>query len=124
MMMTPLLDMELLLELYPDAAARHGFLLRAHELLSADRVALQDAMAGRDHASARELAHRIQGTAAFLNGARELTQKLFNRLNLALARADATRTISGGEPVLAYLSDLEVALLSAADDLGAQPRTG
>lgn len=115
MIMTPLLDMELLLDIYPDAAARNSFLRRAHEVLFADRVALQDAMARRHHADARQLAHRIQGTAAFLNGAREITQELFRGLNLALAQEDAERTATGGEPVLAYLSDLEVALLSAVE---------
>jgi len=122
--MTPLLNIELLLDLYPDAPARNSFLRRAHEVLSADRVALQDAIARRAHDDARQLAHRIQGTAAFLNGARETTQELFRGLNLGLAQGDATRTQASGEPVLAYLSDLETALLRAADDPGVQDANG
>ncbi|WP_233235088.1 hypothetical protein [Bordetella sp. LUAb4] len=116
----PLLNMELLLDLYPDVPARNSFLRRAHDVLSADRVALQDAMARRAHDDARQLAHRIQGTAAFLNGARESTQELFRGLNLALAQGDATPTQVGVEPILAYLSNLEIALLRAVDDPGAE----
>ncbi len=114
--MPAMLDFDLLLELYPDHPTRGAFLRRAHDVLRQDRLALQDAMARRDHGDARQLAHRIQGTAAFLNGAREATVELFLSLNLALAQGDPEGAHEPGVPILAYLADLEAALLRAAED--------
>ncbi|MFC4274604.1 hypothetical protein [Achromobacter aloeverae] len=114
--MTSLLDIELLRDLYPDPQARCRFLRRAHDVLRADRQALQAAMARRDHGDARQLAHRLQGTAAFLNGARESTLELFRALNQALAQGDVALLPGRCEPTLTYLSSLEAALLRATED--------
>ncbi|ALM83585.1 hypothetical protein [Bordetella sp. N] len=112
--MTPWLDLELLFDLYPDTATRNDFLRRAWQVLSADRMALSAALERRDHGEARQLAHRIQGTTAFLNGARERTVELFGALNQGLAQSDVDQITAACGPVLTYLSGLETALLSAA----------
>lgn len=66
--MPMLLDLDTLAELYPVREGRNQFLQRALQILREDREALQGALRRHAYAQAGELAHRLQGSAAFLTG--------------------------------------------------------
>ncbi|ARP81095.1 hypothetical protein CAL12_09730 [Bordetella genomosp. 8] len=79
-----LLDLQTLAELYPDRAGRCQFLRRAVEILRDDRRDLRRALAGRACARAGDLAHRIQGSVAFLTGQPEQAASLLQPLARAI----------------------------------------
>jgi hypothetical protein len=114
--MPNVLDLDTLRELYPDAEARCGFLRRARDILQADRVALQQALAQHAYETARELAHRIQGSTAFLAGSTELPIKIFHDLIKALHRKDTAWAQANRASVFRFLTHLEDELARAASD--------
>lgn len=113
--MPNLLDIDTLRELYPDTEARCGFLRRARDILRADRIALQQELAQHSYETARELAHRIQGSTAFLTGSTELPIRIFHDLIKALHRRDMTRAHANRSQVFSFLTQLEDELIRAAN---------
>jgi hypothetical protein len=111
--MQALVNLEILVELYPDPAGRTKFVRRAQARLHLDCLALQDALAAHAYALAQQLMHRLLGTAAFLMGSREHPARIFHPLSEALQRNDAARTRAAKANVLQYLLQLENALSNA-----------
>lgn len=111
--MSTLLDLSALAELYPDLGARGQFLRRALELLRADRVALQDALARHAYADAGELAHRLRGSAAFLTGEPERSAALLAPLEQAIKYGMPPESQPLQDTALAHLMALEFAIEDA-----------
>lgn len=78
------LDLHTLTELYPSPGERRQFLQRALEILREDRAALQYALAGHACERAAELAHRLQGSVAFLTGEPEQAAAILRPLERAI----------------------------------------
>jgi hypothetical protein len=104
------LDSDTLIELYPDPDGRRRFLRRAMEILRADRTALQDALASDACATAAELAHRLQGTAAFLTGDPERSAAILAALDQAVRQRRLHDTHALQTRALDYLAELESAI--------------
>ncbi|OZI23667.1 hypothetical protein CAL26_09540 [Bordetella genomosp. 9] len=113
-----LLDLHTLTELYPDRAGRRQFLRRAVEILRDDRQDLRRALAGRACDRAGDLAHRIQGSVAFLTGQPEQAASML----LPLARAIKQGLPPGSQQVQdtaqAHLLALESTMEKAIGELG------
>jgi hypothetical protein len=114
-MMPTLLDLSSLTELYPDPEERRRFLRRATEILQADRLALQDALTGHAYARAGELAHRLQGTAAFLTSEPESVSAVLFPLTQAIKRNSPDDTRAAQANALRYLAELEAAIDALAN---------
>jgi hypothetical protein len=111
--MSDLLDLKNLIEMYPDQGGRIKFLRRAKAILHMDRIALQDALARHAYEQARQLVHRLQGTASFLTGSPDNPDSVFRPLNEALKQHNATRSYATQAEVLQYLNQLEEAVSEA-----------
>lgn len=108
--MPMLLDLHTLTELYPAPEGRRQFLQRALEILREDRAALQDALARRAYVRAGELAHRIQGSAAFLTGKPEQSAAILHPLEQAIKQGLPSGTRDTQATVLDQLITLESAI--------------
>ena len=108
--MPMLLDLHTLTELYPAPEGRRQFLRRALEILREDRAALQDALAGHAYVRAGELAHRIQGSAAFLTGKPEQSAAILLPLEQAIKRGLPPATRDAQATVMDHLVMLESAI--------------
>lgn len=111
-----LLDIGTLNELYPDPQARSGFLRRARRILRTDRVALQRALNRHAYDEAHGLAHRIQGTIAFLGVAAHVPEKALHTLTGGLERRDLAHTGEARADLMCYLGRVEAELRRVAGD--------
>jgi hypothetical protein len=114
--MPTLLNLDTLTELYPDPEGRRQFVRRAMEILHNDRLALQEAVASLAYARAGELAHRLQGTAAFLTSDPEHAAAVLLPLNHAIRQGHMADTLAAQKDVLRYLIALEAAMGQVVDD--------
>jgi hypothetical protein len=113
------LDIASLKELYPDPDARSTFLRRARRLLRIDRIALQRALTVPAYDLARELTHRLHGTAAVLGSPTHMPAAAFDSLTSALERRDLANAQESSARLLRYLTTLEAQLRWAARNASA-----
>jgi HPt (histidine-containing phosphotransfer) domain-containing protein len=108
--MPVLLHLETLQELYPEEQGRLAFLQRAHAVLRADRIALQDALDSNAYDTARELVHRLQGSASFLSLPANAPIDALRALSLALQHREPANARLYTACILRYLKRLEFEL--------------
>jgi hypothetical protein len=113
--MPTLLDLDTLTELYPDPDGRRQFLLRAIEILHNDRLALEKALTDQAYAQASELAHRLQGTAAFMTGDPTRPADMLLPLSQAIKQRNLADMRATQTEVLHYLIALESAMEQLAN---------
>jgi hypothetical protein len=104
------LDLDTLIELYPALDGRRSFLQRAMDILRDDRLALQDALARHAYAQAGELAHRVQGSVAFLTGEPERSAEIVRPLEQAIRQGLPASSRDTQATVLEHLMALESAI--------------
>jgi HPt (histidine-containing phosphotransfer) domain-containing protein len=112
--MPGLLHLETLQELYPDEQGRRAFLLRAHAILRADRIALQNALASKAYGTARELVHRLQGSASFLSVPANAPIDALCALSRALQHREPANVRRHTACILRYLRCLELEMAQTA----------
>lgn len=105
-----LLDLSTLTELYPGREGRRQFLQRALEIMREDRQALRDTLERHAYAEAGELAHRLQGSAAFLTGDPEQCAAILVPLEQAARKGLATVAQDTLATALSHLMALESAI--------------
>jgi HPt (histidine-containing phosphotransfer) domain-containing protein len=108
--MPTLIDLDMLTELYPAPEARRQFLRRAVELMQEDRLAMQDALTRHAYVQAGELAHRLQGSAAFLTGKPEQSAAILLPLGQAIKQELPADFRDMQATVMDYLLALESAI--------------
>ncbi|CAM3702914.1 HPt domain-containing protein [Bordetella sputigena] len=113
-----LLDLQTLTELYPDPAGRRQFLRRAMEILRDDRQDLQRALAGRACERAGDLAHRLQGSVAFLTGQPEQAAAILHPLSRAIKQGLPAGSRLDQDAALEHLRKLEAVIEKTVGELG------
>ncbi|CAM3759910.1 hypothetical protein [Bordetella bronchialis] len=104
------LDLDTLTDLYPDPEGRRQFLQRALDILREDRQALQDALGRHAYGQAAELAHRLQGSVAFLTGEPEHCARILLPLQHASRRGQSAECQQARTAAMELLVALESAM--------------